>query len=830
MSTAEAENIPRRILIEDEMRQAYLTFAMSVIVSRALPDARDGLKPVQRRILVAMNELGLGPRSKHRKCGKIVGDTHGNYHPHGDTAIYDALVRMGQPFSFRYPLVDSQGNFGSLDADPPAAMRYTAARLSEVGAAMLEDLNLGTVDFVDNYEGTRQEPTVLPARFPNLLANGASGIAVGMATSIPPHNIRELCDALVRVIDEPQVSLGELLEVLPGPDFPTGGIICGREGIVEGYTTGRGTITVQARTHVEEFAKGRERIVVTEIPYHTTREATVQKIADAVQAGRVEGVADIRNESDKSGTRIAIELKRGADAEVVRNQLFHHTPLQSTFSIMLIAIADGRPETMSIKQMLTCYVEHRVEVVRRRTAHLLARAEDRAHVLEGLRVALINLDEVLKIIRTSHEPQEARGRLMEGFSLSERQADAILGMRLQSLVGLERLKVEQEYEQLQDKISDYRKILADRSLVLDIIREDLHEIRDRYGDERRTVISGPAEELARADLVAQEDVAVIVSHGGYVKRIGLDAFRAQGRGGKGIVGTDLKDEDLAGHMFVASTHDYLMLFTNFGLVYWLRVFEIPEMSRTSKGRALVNILALQEGERVAELIPVKEFEQDYFLMMATARGRVKKTTLGAFGKRGSGGIIAISLQEGDRLVGVRRTTGEDDVVLVTQRGRAIRFHESDVRPMGRVAGGVRGIRLRKGDSVVDLALVRQGATLLTVCEKGYGKRTAFDRYPTRGRGGQGVIDILTTRRNGPVVAAREVHENDEVMLLTQGGKMVRIPVAAIRCVGRRTQGVRLVRLEQTDTITAVDRVLPQEAQAEDAGEAAGEEDPGAAEG
>ena len=804
---AETANIPGQILIEDEMRQAYLTFAMSVIVSRALPDVRDGLKPVQRRVLVAMNELNLGPRSKHRKCGKIVGDTHGNYHPHGDTAIYDTLVRMAQPFSFRCPVIDGQGNFGSLDGDPPAAMRYTAARLSQVGADMLEDLTLDTVDFIDNYEGTRQEPVVLPAKFPNLLVNGASGIAVGMATSIPPHNVGEVCDALIKLIDNPDVTIAELMEVLPGPDFPTGGLICGREGIAQGYATGRGTIAVRARTRVEETDKGRQRIVVTEIPYHVNRETLVQRIAEAVQAGRVSDVSDIRNESDRSGTRIAIELKRGAEPDVVLNQLFSHTTLQSTISIMLIVIAEGRPETFNIKQMLSCYVEHRVEVIQRRTAHLLGRAEARAHVLEGLRIALINMDEVIKIIRSSEQTDEARRGLMEGFSLTEIQANAILAMRLQSLVGLERLKVEQEYEEQVEKIRDYRRILADRALVLDIIREDLFEIKENYADERRTTIVGPAEELVRADLIPEEDVVVTLSHSGYVKRIALDTFRAQGRGGKGVIGADLKEEDLVGHVFVASTHDYVMLFTNSGLVYWLRVFEIPEMSRTSKGRALVNILSLRKNEVITGMIPVQEFEQESYLLMATARGAVKKTSLGAFGKRGSGGIIAIILPKDDRLVGVRKTSGDEEVVLVTRGGKAIRFHESDVRVMGRTAAGVRGIRLAKGDSVVGMALVREGAALLTVCEYGYGKRTRFDEYTTHRRGGQGNIDIRTTKRNGKVVAGLEVREDNEVMITSEGGMIVRIPAPSVRCTGRNTQGVRLVRLDEGDRVTAVAAVF-----------------------
>ncbi|MDP6439677.1 MAG: DNA gyrase subunit A [Candidatus Brocadiia bacterium] len=797
------------ILIEDEMRESYLTFAMSVIVSRALPDVRDGLKPVQRRILMAMHELNLGPRAKHRKCGKVVGDTHGNYHPHGDLAIYDTAVRMAQPFNFRYPLLDGHGNFGSMDGDPAAAMRYTAARLSEVGAHMLEDLNLDTVDFVDNYEGTRKEPTVLPGKFPNLLVNGASGIAVGMATSVPPHNLGEVVEALIRVIENPDVSIGELLEVLPGPDFPTGGLICGRAGIVEGYTTGRGMVTMRARTRIEETDKGRQRIVVTEIPYRMNRDNLVSRIAEAVQSGAVEDVSDIRNESDKSGTRLVIELKRGAETEVVLNQLFRRTPLQHTFSIMLIVIDDGKPVTVGIKTLLTRYVEHRVDVIRRRTAFLLARAEERAHVLEGLRIALVNLDEVIKIIRSSQATDEARARLMESFDLTRPQADAILAMRLQSLVGLEQLKVEQEHGELMEKIRDYRQILADKALVLDIIREDLYEMREKYGDERRTTITAAAEDIARMDLIPVEDVVVTISHSGYVKRIPLGAFRSQGRGGKGVIGADLKEEDLVGHVFVASTHDYIMLFTTRGLVYWLRVFEIPEMSRTSKGRALVNMVAFGKGERITEFIPVKEFEKDFYLLLATARGTVKKTALDAFGKRGAGGIIAIDLPEGDRLVGVCRTDGEQEVVLATQGGMSIRFHESDVRAMGRGAAGVRGIRLARGDSVVDMAQVTEDAEFLTVCERGYGKRTSFGLYTLQRRGGQGLIDIKTTARNGKVVAALAVREDNDVMIMSQGGMMVRIPVSSVRSTGRNTQGVRLVGLGEGDRVTGIARVLPE---------------------
>jgi len=808
MST-EVQPVEER-LIEDEMKEAYLTYAMSVIVARALPDVRDGLKPVQRRVLVAMNELNLGPRSKTRKCGKIVGDVAGNYHPHGETAIYDTLVRMGQPFTLRSPLVDGQGNFGSLDGDPPAAMRYTEARLSAIGAEMLADLNQETVDFVSNYDNTRLEPCVLPARIPNLLANGASGIAVGMSTSIPPHNLRELCNALIALLENPDMTIRQIMDIMPGPDFPDGGIICGQQGIYEGYTTGRGGLVLRARTEFEEGRGGRRSIVITEPPYHMNRDALVAKIAEAVQAERVQDVQDIRNESDKSGTRIVIDLKREADEQVVLNQLFQSTPMQTTISIILIAIVNGRPETLNIKRAMQLYLDHREEVIRRRTEYLLRHAEDRAHVLEGLRIAIINIDEVVEIIRGSSEVAQARQRLMERFGLTERQVDAIISMQLRSLVGLERIKIEREYEGLQEKIKDYRDILARRERIVEMIRQDLEEIRDRYGDARRTEISSEVQILEREDLIAEEDVIVTVSAKGYVKRTKPDAFRAQGRGGKGVIGADLQDEDYVAQVFAASTHDYLMLFTNYGLVYWLKVYMIPEMSRTARGRALVNLIELQEGERITGLIPVSEFEEDYYLLMATAGGTVKKTPLDAFGKSRQGGIIALNLAEGDRLIGVRKTDGRQEVILGTAGGRAIRFHESDVRPMGRTAAGVRGIRLKGKDRVVDMGIVREGATLLTVCENGYGKRTEFCEFTPHRRGGQGVIAIRTTRRNGQVIAMREVTEQEELLLVTERGMTVRIPVASVSLIGRSTQGVKLITCEKGDRVSGVTPILVEE--------------------
>jgi DNA gyrase subunit A len=673
---------------------------------------------------------------------------------------------------------------------------------------MLTDLKQDTVDFVDNYDNTRKEPVVLPSRFPNLLANGAAGIAVGMATSIPPHNLRELCDACVAVLDNPDISIREIMDIMPGPDFPTGGVICGQQGVYDGYATGRGTIVLRAKTVVEEGKKGRRSIVVTEAPYRMDRDSLVAKIADAVQADRVEYVSDIRNESDKRGTRIVIDLKREADEDVVLNQLFRHTPLQSTVSIILIAIVDGYPETLTVKRALQLYLDHRMEVIRRRTAYLLARAEERAHIVEGLRVAIINIDEVIEIIRDSKAVDEARQRLMDRFRLTEPQVDAIVGMQLRSLVGLERLKVEQEHGELLAKIEDYRGILADRRRIEGMIREDLQEIRERYGDERRTEIAGEAEVLLREDLIAEEDVVVTVSYRGYVKRTPAVTFRAQGRGGKGVKGADLQEEDFVQHLFAASTHDYILFFTNMGRVYWLKVFMIPEMQRTAKGRALVNLIAMEEGERITGVIPVAEFEEEAYLLMATSAGKIKKTPLSDFGKRGSGGIIAIGLAEGDRLIGVRKTTGEQEVVLGTRHGQAIRFDERDARPMGRTAAGVRGIRLKGGDSVVDMAIVRPESSLLTVCENGYGKRTDFAEYSVQHRGGQGVQDIKTTDRNGPVVAMREVSDDQEIIFITLQGMTVRIPADSISTIGRRTQGVRLITTDEEDRVSGVAIVVP----------------------
>ena len=837
------ENI-QELFIEEEMKDAYLTYAMSVIVSRALPDVRDGLKPSQRRILVAMHDLGLGPRSRFRKCAKIAGDTSGNYHPHGEAVVYPTLVRMAQSFSERYPLVEGQGNFGSIDGDPPAAMRYTEARLAQMASEMLEDLEKETVDFEPNYDETRTEPTVLPAKLPNLLCNGSSGIAVGMATSIPPHNLTEICDAAIAVIDDPDISVRDLMKIVTGPDFPTGGLICGREGIREGYTTGRGTITVRARAHAEEARGGKDRIVVTEIPYGQIKTRIIERIADCVKNGTISGIADIRDESDREGMRLVIELRRGEDDRVVLNQLYKHTPLQTSYSIINIALDKGRPRTMSLKDLLLAYKNHRIEVIRRRTVFLLKKARAREHVLFGLLYAVANIDEIIAIIKKSPDVPTAKERLMkqawtfkvaglpgkrtskanrllrdatkEALHLSSRQADAILGMRLQQLTGLEVEKLRDEWVEIREKIEEYEAILHDERLVLNIIAEDLYEVKEKYGDARRTEIVAEAEELNLEDLIAEENCVVTISHEGYIKRMPLTSYRRQGRGGKGVIGSTAKEGDFVEHMFVASTHDYILFFTNRGQCYWQKVYDIPQMSRQAKGRAMANLLQLRQNEWVAGFHPVREFDEKRRLVFATARGTIKKTALSEYGNPRRGGILAIKLPQNDTLIGVSITTGNDEIVLGTREGMAIRFKESDVRTMGRNARGVRGIHLKKGDEVIGMAVADSAATLLTVCEHGYGKRTAFGEYRAQSRGGKGLINIKSTERNGKVVAMMTVRDGDELMLITQRGQIMRIGVdkKSIRPIGRNTQGVRIIRLGEDDKLVAVARVAagPDEAE------------------
>ena len=824
------------LLLEDEMRDSYLTYAMSVIMSRALPDVRDGLKPSQRRILVAMNDLNLGPRSKHRKCAKIVGDTSGNYHPHGDQATYGTLVRMAQSWNMRYTLVDPQGNFGSIDGDPPAAMRYTEARMAAPAMEMMEDLNQQTVDFQPNYDETTNEPTVLPSKFPNLLVNGTTGIAVGMAASLPPHNLTEICDALIKVIEDPDVTINELFEIVQGPDFPTGGIICGRAGILHGYKTGRGSVVVRARMHTEEGRAGRTLIVVDEIPYQILKTTITERVAACVKGAIIPEIADVRDESDRKGMRLVIELKRDANVDVVINQLYQHTPLQSSFSIINIALVNRQPRTLNLRELLDAYLAHRKEVIRRRTIFQLRKAQQRAHIVEGLILAVADIDEIIELIKHSADPKEAKERLMQKpLRLSEEatlrkllpekfvsesagrdrfltgpQTDAILSMQLQRLTGLEIERLANEFSKLTEQIEGFEAILRDETLILDIIREDLYEMKDKYGDKRRTTIS--SEELQAFDmddLIAEEEMAVTVTHEGYIKRVPLDTYRCQGRGGRGIRGSDNKEGDWLEHLFTASTHDYLLFFTNRGRVYRLRVYDIPAMSRTSKGRSIVNLLKLQPEEKVTSILPLHEISER-FVVMATRQGVIKKTPLGAFANLRSTGIIAIGLDADDALIRVEITSGSDELILTTRDGMSIRFPEEDVRAMGRTARGVKAIRLREDDEIVDMAVADPQGTLLTVCENGYGKRTEMEEYRTQSRGGIGIINIKASERNGRVVAAKTVRDEDELMMITANGIVIRLDLKDIRAIGRNTQGVRLIRVDEGDKLVAVARVVPED--------------------
>jgi DNA gyrase subunit A len=821
----------------DELKKSYLNYAMSVIVSRALPDVRDGLKPSQRRILTAMNDLNLGPRSKHRKCAKIVGDTGGNYHPHGDQAIYDTLVRMGQDWSMRYPLIDPQGNFGSIDADPPAAMRYTEARMASPAMEMLEDINHDTVDFVPNYDETRNEPTVLPAKFPNLLVNGCTGIAVGMATNIPPHNIGEVCDAILLVIEDPNCGFKDIIKRLPGPDFPTGGIICGKKGILDAYMSGRGHLKIRGQVDVETTRRGRDRIVVTEIPFMVVKTTIVSKIADCVHNGTIAEIADVRDESDRHGLRIVIDLKKDADSAVALNKLYRYTPLQSTFAIANIALVNNRPETLNIKQMLNCFIEHRKTVVRRRSTYLLRRCRNRAHILEGLILAVSDIDEIINLIKKSPDAPTAKLNLMkrplrltESAALRELlpkafvkekkkskhfltgpQADAILAMQLQRLTGLEMKKLAQEYADLTEQIEGHEAVLAKEQVLLDIIREDIYEIKEKYGDKRRTKITTEIEQFDIEDLIAEEEVIVTVSHSGYIKRMPLDTYHKQGRGGRGIIGSDTKEGDFIEHLFTASTHDYLLIFTNRGKCYWLKVYDVPSMSRQSKGRNIVNLLKLGD-QKIASIINVRRFddegteESQRQLIMATQNGLVKKTKLSAYSNPRSVGVIAIKLDPNDDVIGVALTTGSDEIVLGTSDGMAIRFNEKQVRSMGRVSRGVKGIKLRPGDSVVDMVVAEEKASLLTVCMNGYGKRTSLDNYRTQGRGGVGLKNIKTTARNGKVVGLKAVQYKDELVLITASGMIIRTGLDEIRSIGRNTQGVRLIKLKPGDELVAAAKI------------------------
>jgi DNA gyrase subunit A len=839
--------IAREILpvnLEDEMRQSYLDYAMSVIVGRALPDVRDGLKPVHRRILHAMRELGNDWNKAYKKSARVVGDVIGKYHPHGDNAVYDALVRMAQDFSMRYLLVDGQGNFGSVDGDAPAAMRYTEVRMARITSELLADIEKETVDFVPNYDGSESEPSVMPARFPNLLVNGSSGIAVGMATNIPPHNLTEIINACLAVLDDPEVTLATLMQHVPGPDFPTAGIINGASEIATAYRTGRGRLSIRARTHFEDIDKvgGRQSIIVTELPYQVNKARLLERIADLVRNKLIDGISELRDESDKDGMRVAIELKRGEVSEVVLNNLFAQTPLETVFGINMVALIDGQPKLLGLKEMLEAFLRHRREIVTRRTIFDLAKARDRAHILEGLAVALANIDEVIALIKASPTPPEAKAALVakdwksgvvpellaragaistrpqglaaelgitgaggSAYKLSEIQAQAILDMRLHRLTGLEQDKIVAEYQELLALIVDLSDILARPERLAQVVREELIAIREQYGDARRTEINRDHLDLSTEDLIEPQDVVVTLSHAGYAKSQPVTEYQVQRRGGRGKAATAVKDEDFVEKLFVAHTHDTILCFSNRGKVYWKRVFELPQAGRNSRGKPMVNLLPLEEGERINAVLPIKQFDDEHFVFMATSQGTVKKTPLSAFSRPRASGIIGLSLDEGDRLVGVALTDGKREIILSSNGGKSIRFNEDEVRPMGREATGVRGIKLAEGQELISLIVVGEGL-VLTASANGYGKLTPLEDFPQHGRGGQGVIALQTTERNGSMVAALQVNADQELMMISSTGTLVRTPVAEISIVGRNTQGVRLIRLDEGERLTGIERI------------------------
>jgi DNA gyrase subunit A len=821
-----ADLIPRHhpVNIEDEMKRSYMDYAMSVIIGRALPDARDGLKPAHRRVLYGMKTMGLSPGRGYRKCAKIVGEVMGNFHPHGDASIYDTLVRLAQDFNMRYALVDGQGNFGSIDGDPPAAMRYTEARLASLGDDMMTDLDEETVDFAPNYDETTEEPTVLPAPFPNLLVNGSAGIAVGMATNVPPHNLREVIDGCIWLVEQTHLrpadaeaaptrgeKLKQLIKLVPGPDFPTGGYIVGRAGVLQAYTTGRGSVVMRARSAIETSKKGdRVAIIVSEIPYQVNKAKLIERMADLVRDRVIEGISDLRDESDREGMRIVIELKRGEVPEVILNNLYKHTPLQSSFGIIMLAIVGGRPKVLTLLELVESFIDFRREVVRRRTEFELRRAEARHHILEGLKIALDRLDEVITLIRGSRTVPEARDGLMTNFGLSQIQSQAILDMQLQRLTGLERQKLLDELAELLKTIERLRAILASERLLMQIIVDELKKVRQTYGDDRRTEIIDESGELSIEDLIAEEDMAITVSNTGYIKRTAISTYRNQRRGGKGRIGMRTRDEDFVSHLFVASSHAYIMIFSDRGRAYWLKVHEIPDVGPGGKGKAIANLVSLDEGEKIAAMLAVKEFEEDRYILMGTRRGVVKKSALSAFSNPRAGGIIAMGVEEGDAVIAVQVTDGKGQVFIGTRNGMAIRFEETEVRPMGRTAYGVRGISLRDDDYVVAMEVVRPGGTLLTVTEGGVGKRTEIDEYRVQSRGGVGIINIATTERNGLVVGVAYVQEGDELLLITQQGMILRMPTNDVRAIGRATQGVKLIDIEGDDKVVSIARLMEKE--------------------
>lgn len=795
-----------QIDIEEEMKKSYIDYAMSVIVGRALPDVRDGLKPVHRRILYAMSELGLSPDKPHRKSARIVGDVLGKYHPHGDSSVYEAMVRMAQDFSTRYLLVDGHGNFGSVDGDGAAAMRYTEARMSKLAIELLRDIGKETVDFVPNFDETLKEPAVLPSRYPNLLVNGSNGIAVGMATSIPPHNLNEVIDATVKMIDDEDTNIEDLIKIVKGPDFPTGATIMGYESIKEAYRTGQGRVTVRANAEIEQTAKGKTQIIVSEIPYQVNKAKLIEKIAELVRDKKIEGISDLRDESDRTGMRIVIELKRDANPNVVLNKLYKHTQMQDTFSIIMIALVNGEPKILNLQEVIYHYLEHQKDVVTRRTQYDLAKAEDRAHILEGLKIALDHIDAVINLIRSSANTQEAKTRLMNEFSLSEKQAQAILDMRLQRLTGLEREKIDAEYEELIMMINQYREILANERLLLNIIKEELIEVKEAYGDERRTAITAAADEIDMEDLIQEEEVAITLTHFGYIKRLPANTYKIQKRGGKGVTGHTTREEDFVEHLFTTSTHNYVLFFTSLGRAYRLKAYEIPEAKRQAKGTAIVNLLQLQPNEKITAVIPIKEFENNKFLILATKLGIIKKTELSQFDTSRKAGLIAISLREDDELISVKLTDGKQEIIMVTREGMSIRFDENDVRDMGRSAMGVKGMNLSDEDHIVAMELVSEGSDLLVVSEYGFGKRTDLEEYRIQSRGGKGIITYNTKDKTGLIVGAKVVSDEDDVMLISTDGVIIRLEVRYISRMGRNTQGVTLMRVGQDTNIVSIAKV------------------------
>lgn len=793
--------------IEDEMKKSYLEYSMSVIVGRALPDIRDGLKPVHRRVLYAMHEMRNTFNRPYKKSARVVGDVIGKYHPHGDTAVYDTIVRLAQDFSMRYPLVDGQGNFGSVDGDPPAAMRYTEVRMTRLAQNFLNDIDKETVDFTANYDASLLEPLLLPTSIPNLLVNGSSGIAVGMATNVPPHNLREVCDAIVHLIDHPEAALGDFFKIIPGPDFPTAGFILASKGIREAYETGRGIIKIRARAFIEKSGQNKERIIISELPYQVNKAKLLERIADLVKDRKVEGITDIRDESDRDGMRVVIEVRRDGNPLVIMNRLYKFTQMEISFGIILLAIVKGRPQVLNLKEILEKFIEHRREIIVRRTLYDLRKAEERAHILEGLRKALDFLDEVIELIRSSADPKEAKSRLMADLALSDIQAQAILDMRLQRLTGLEREKIISEYQDLIKSIARYKAILESSTMVLQIIKDEMKEIREKHGDERRTEILHEAGEIDVEDLIAEEDMVVTISHEGYIKRNPISLYRAQRRGGKGLTGVRPKEEDFVERLFVGSSHDYLLFFTNRGRVYWKKVHEVPEGGRMSRGKAIVNLLDLQRGEKVATTLSVRDFSEGKYVVMATKDGLVKKTALTAYANPRTGGIVAIKIMEEDELIGARVSSGSQDIFLTTRQGQSIRFSESEIREMGRVAAGNIGIRMERGDAVVGMEVLDEGATILTVTENGYGKRTRTEEYRIQGRGGKGILTIKTSQRNGPVVYAYQVTDQDQLMIITEQGKIIRLRAAEISVIGRNTQGVKLIDLAEGESVVAVAKVI-----------------------